>query len=762
MVKRKMRESASDDSSKNECGGSQEKKKPPRQPSLIVKQLGKGAKRYMVIALNLETSIKKGYENKKNIIAEFSHIADYEGTVRHLVGLFANYLASKHGSLPAPLNKTFLDRVWSAIEKWVYEPDTASKKSDTITVEVGNFLKTCGFTNLREILGTKVNFDLRQRTTDDMRVSYVNHIAINFENRVRSYAKYLLSNVEAIVQEYPLVKDRGPLVTQLVNSILRPTSDNDLPNQIRQIPEVAEFIDNGRTCVQTLLSSVNTDNKEPEQSEKPLSYALKAVPHLAIPFLTWMSCQGSYVRDRIRQILEESKKMGLSRKERKVSITNQMKTQKCYIPPKSFSLLPYFKLQRCFVDYCSTEVETMFGKAVSMNSILEHMLDLDQIPQMKNSSMCLAGFRTDGFTLEVRLASLAQNRPYSPNTNHLDESGYNFPNPKGGGVDVVSQDRGIYRITEKRYDNYPVELDDVKDLDVRLVDPGVKNPVTVRYVGLEHADDVNKIIHNSDTWCISSDEYRTLSAYDVVKNRHVLRCRKNKKYQRALRALTKERKKTAIHGDVLSYCCTVASHFVVFQKEMMHRQRSKSRRLHQKKRQSAIAQIADKIVSSTHLQSYTPYKKKGEKQKRVIVIWGDGTYQTPKGCISVPRKVLAHAVSCKTLTFATSEYRSSCACPICEDGTMEDTCKGSRMRRCNSNSLTPNNPCIFSTSPIDRDNLATISMARISYDALVLQSRPVQYRNRRSPVSPDAVKRSARKCTLSRGVSQRLPHNRIV
>ena len=69
-----------------------------------------------------------------------------------------------------------------------------------------------------------------------------------------------------------------------MNSILKPNSDNDLPNQILQIPEVAEFIDSGRICVQTLLRAVNTDDKKSEQSEKPLSYALKAVPHLAIPF----------------------------------------------------------------------------------------------------------------------------------------------------------------------------------------------------------------------------------------------------------------------------------------------------------------------------------------------------------------------------------------------------------------------------------------------------------------------------------------------
>lgn len=182
----------------------------------------------------------------------------------------------------------------------------------------------------------------------------------------------------------------------------------------------------------------------------------------------------------------------------------------------------------------------------------------------------------------------------------------------------------------------------------------------------------------------------------------------------------------------------------------MHRQRSKARRVHHKKRQSAIALIADKVVCYTNKGHDTNL----ECQKHNVVIWGDGNFKTPKGCVSVPRKVLAHAIACRTLTFATSEHRSSCACPSCEHGSIEDIRKGSRVRRCNSNTLTPNNPCVFSSLKIDRDELATISLARIAHDALINQSRPVQYRNRHSPVSSDAVKRSTRKRgTLSKGKS---------
>ena len=284
-----------------------------------------------------------------------------------------------------------------------------------------------------------------------------------------------------------------------------------------------------------------------------------------------------------------------------------------------------------------------------------------------------------------------------------------------------------------------------------LVDPGIKKPVCVRYVDLNNANDACSIMSNSEVWNLDSDEYRDMSGYDIVKSRHLLRCIKNKKYRHALKHLSKQRKKTAVHHDVVSYCTTVANHFDVLVKEHMHRQRSKARRVHQKKRQSAIALIADKVVNCTNNGQHNP---DSGCRKRTVVIWGDGNFKTPKGCVSVPRKVLAHAVACRALTFATSEHRSSCGCPGCEHGTIEDICKGSRMRRCNSNSLIPNNPCVFSSLQVDRDELATISLARIAHDALINQSRPVQYRNQQSPVSSDAVKRSTRKRgSLSKGKS---------
>ena len=158
----------------------------------------------------------------------------------------------------------------------------------------------------------------------------------------------------------------------MVSSILKP-SEVAVPDSLQNYAEVVEFVERGRECVQCLLSE--------EGGDKPLSYALKSVPHLAMPFLAWLSSQSSTINGKIHQILEESKE--LSHKHRKRCISNRIKEGKCRMPPKSFSLLPYFKLQRCFVDYCTTEVQTLISSDKTMDYILNEVFDLTQIPPTK-------------------------------------------------------------------------------------------------------------------------------------------------------------------------------------------------------------------------------------------------------------------------------------------------------------------------------------------------------------------------------------------
>ncbi len=65
-------------------------------------------------------------------------------------------------------------------------------------------------------LKEKCLFDLRQRTADDIRVACVSHVERNFENRIKSHAKHLVSNAQAVVDQMPLAKDRQSLTNELV------------------------------------------------------------------------------------------------------------------------------------------------------------------------------------------------------------------------------------------------------------------------------------------------------------------------------------------------------------------------------------------------------------------------------------------------------------------------------------------------------------------------------------------------------------------
>lgn len=106
----------------------------------------------------------------------------------------------------------------------------------------------------------------------------------------------------------------------------------------------------------------------------------------------------------------------LPKSERKHFFRAQSGACKCRCPPKTYSLTLSYRLQPCFVDYCSTGVSTFFGfkKDTAMRDMSTRMFDLSTIPQIKKGSMQLLGFRTNGFTLEVKLVALAKDRPYSP------------------------------------------------------------------------------------------------------------------------------------------------------------------------------------------------------------------------------------------------------------------------------------------------------------------------------------------------------------
>ena len=708
------------------------KGKRPRQQSVVSKSLGSGAKRHMVVCMELKHAIPKGYENKKNVIAEFTRYADYQGAVRYIVGMAINYVLAKQvdGQLPL-IDKSFIDRTWSALEIWKQNPSKATNRSgsDVVYKEIDCFIRE---TKLDlSALSEKCPFDVRQRTTDDIRVSCVSHIAENFETRIRSHIKHIISNIPSIVAKFPTARERSQLVNQMVATIMK--SGHVLPKDVEDYTPLVSFVERGKECVQQLIHAAS------DKGPKPLAYALKSHTHLAIPFLAWMSRYATEINMQVSSVLQCAKTLP-SRSARKAYIRKQLDEKKCRSPPKSFALMPYFTLQRCFVDYCTTEVKTVFGKEVTMEQLQEELFDLSSIPQIKNKSVKLLGFRTDGFTFEAKLIALASVCPYSPNTNCLAEAGYDMPIPKKG-VDILQEKRGIYRITEKRYDNFKVDINDIPSITITTVDPGVKKPVSIRHVNLENASDASLIKDNSEVWELTSDEYRNTSGYDIVRNRHQVRCYKNKRYRAALSDLRQCHKKTSIPECIANYSSIVAQHISVLIKETLHRQRAKAKRVHQKKLQSALARVGDKIAKHTSKDNNTTH----------VVIYGDGHFKTPKKGVSVPWKKLAHNVACKALTFATSEHRTSCACPGCESGAMEDVHKGSRMRRCNSSYLIPASQCVFSTLVVDRDELATISLARVAYDALVNQSRPVPFRNRQRPVSADIVQRSTRKSTLSKG-----------
>lgn len=94
------------------------------------------------------------------------------------------------------------------------------------------------------------------------------------------------------------------------------------------------------------------------------------------------------------------------------------------------------------------------------------------------------------------------------------EAGYKVSVPSKK-VDVLENERGVYRITENRYDNKKMKSKDLNKVDGVTVDPGLGKVVCVRSTPLEYSGSASEILEHSTVWDISSKQYREMAAYDM-------------------------------------------------------------------------------------------------------------------------------------------------------------------------------------------------------------------------------------------------------
>lgn len=459
--------------------------------------------------------------------------------------------------------------------------------------------------------------------------------------------------------------------------------------------------------------------------------ALKVEPQLAFPYLACMS--RTY----------EQYWGGLD--------DNGRYWAKCNRIPQSFSLIPIWKCEPVYVDFASTQMQLLYNKfggkgrpqldPLNLDKGDLNLFDLSTIPQLrcnykKKINWHVTGLSTNGVELVVKLSAFKDHilrRPmHTVNREHLFKAGYNIPKPSSK-VTVKTQ-RGVYKVSETRYDicplskkEYDVGLD--KDVEIVCIDPGCSDVISVRQSVLACGSNPGNIVDHSATWSISNKTYQTM----VGSGQHVsLECGRrnlNSNYGKAIRGLAKTCRRSVVLETLQHYIEQMRPYLKKYMKEVTSRYRRYVKWQIERRRTGVVdclaSMIFGKITDHTerrlmcHVDRYQPRKswkptlqmsesvakrKRYESQRLIecrkclrnaisrarenskkhrVCFFGDGSFGSRRGNAPVPRKDLVRALARNGLTIMLDEFRTSARCPGC-GSEMKDDDKGHRIRQCSS------------------------------------------------------------------------------
>ena len=684
--------------------------------------------RFSIIRCNLENALK-GFEMKKRLLEDLDAEAVAQGLYRTAVGMIANFIiirdleTGKH-----EVNKTFFDQIWSALDH-ANPRDKKKKRNDTkqgkkckkssvssiapekhgrnaMTTLVEEYFAATAF-DVRD-LPHPLLFEMRSPTTRDMAVVALNHLIVGFEKRLLCYITYRVANLRST---HATSRKHVRTVARIISKLAL-KGICTIPNKMLEALSVHvncdELVPILEECGGAIFPLLPTDSKISRDK------SFRKNVHLLLPLLSRISNSFEDSQRRANAIRDKHRNETCKSTRRRL-VMKEFHQQGLILCGKPFSLLPCWSLQPVFVDYAETQLESKFGKIFKKGTIMEyfeeHVFNLEQIKKGRKKGWAMSGFRTNGVELHIRYQALACRKPPIANTEALKKAGYQFPVPKRL-VDVRKEEKGVYRITEKRYDNKKASPGD--DMVLVVVDPGLANVITVRETHLRKSTSVDNILAHSKTWEVSNEEWKNMSKHGERQAWEKKRRQSDKRlYQEVLKELMETRRKTAKAETFLEYTKAFTKRFKVLARELSSKSRRIIRYQHAKHSHSAFAKLANRLMG-----------KKSDTTKRII-LYGDGRFRAMKGRPGAPTKSVVRHCATRGLTFSLGEHGSSKYCPCC-GGEMKNVRGKHRIRSC-TNGLNAAMPCYFSENQVDRDDCATISLTLCASMALLLKQRPMQY-----------------------------------
>lgn len=687
-------------------------KRAPRNKSATEKRLledkteeESSSLRFSIIRCCLQTALKS-FPRKQEFLRIFDAQARFQGAYRKVVGLLASWSVTKaisQGDEIPEINKQLFDQSWSALDS-KRDPDrTSSVKGKRASRDLDEFIAATSF-NIKD-LPPPVRFEMRQQTTKEMETVAINHIVVNLEGRVRPYVLWKVANLPsaAYVKTKHLRRITGTMVRRLMNG--QPGLAN-MDIEYIEPQELQDILDEVNGMIHHVLF---------ENGRKRSDSKIRKDAHLLLPFLYHVSSEFERVGEE-RRILAQALDPAIPKKKRRKHLLPKWRTQGLLLPGKAFAMLPDWKIQPVFVDYKETQLTDAFGKKMGQMPIFqEKVFDLPRLRALKKPGWSMMSFRTNGVELHVMLGALKDRRPASFNTPELKKAGFQLKKPPRQ-VNVLQQERGVFRITQDRFDNAIVKPQSVKDVLVKVVDPGVTRVVAVREIALSDITTPTTIIDKSLTWGVTEKEYKEgIGWLDNLQFENMRRAG-TRKYKENIRALRKTRKRTPDLTRFTEYAKACLDRFRMLSRELLSRCRRVMRYQRRKKIEKSMDRLADRLM-----------RPAVDDTKKPVLFFGDGTFKPRKGHVAVPRKAIIMKCAHRGLVFVVSERGTSKYCPTpgCE-GEMKDVHGCHRLRRC-TNDLNGGSPCLFSRSTIDRDDSATTALAYIASAALKSRCRPAQF-----------------------------------
>jgi hypothetical protein len=364
------------------------------------------------------------------------------------------------------------------------------------------------------------------------------------------------------------------------------------------------------------------------------------------------------------------------------------------------------------------------------------MIDGVNVPGMlsdahANDGWKLTNFRTNGVVVCLTFGS---NDDAVVGIEELVEKDYTAV-PVCEGVDVATCKRGLWHLRQKEG-----TVSCSTTVDVVSVDPGLHKPVQWSKLKSDvMSDEMPRRATFGDideaTWCRLSGR-ADRSAWERRRRSA------NPSYADALEQFSGVLRRTANGATFFKYVKVCATTLVDRAMELCHRRRSLRSWLSQRRLQSFLSRVANRIahiepkrvktsrrslygalMSPEERQALLDRIRQHRKEKRcpTVVFFGDGEFNhAMRGHVSIPKKSILHELGTRVPTILIDEYNTSskciCGCPL-RNATNDSACRV-RVHQ-------DGGDCDALRCGIcDRDELATLNIAHASIAALAQRPWP--------------------------------------